>query len=113
MAETRDQVLVYAGRLADALYSSSCGGHTEDVSVMFPRKAEAYLRGVPCAEAPPESLTSSLSPGTPLQTGLLGRLIPSLPERSSVAAVEAALRGMVELAEVTASNDRLRSLESG
>lgn len=113
VAETRDQVLVYKGRLADTLYSSSCGGHTEDVSVMFPQKAEAYLRGVPCVEAPHESLASSLPRGTPLQTGLLERLFPSLPERSSVATVEAALRRMVELADVTASTDRLRSLERG
>ena len=113
VAETRNQVLVYQGRLADALYSSSCGGHTEDVHVMFPEKAEAYLRGIPCAEAPAESLASSLAPGTSLSTGLVGRLMPRVPERTSVAAVEAGLRRLTELAGVAAPNDRLRSLERG
>ena len=36
---------------ADALYSSTCGGHTEDVREMFPLKRDAYLRAVPCLEA--------------------------------------------------------------
>src|SRR5262249_42056820 len=38
VAETAGQVLLYHGELVDALYSSTCGGHTEDARVMFPFK---------------------------------------------------------------------------
>ncbi|MFP5288656.1 MAG: SpoIID/LytB domain-containing protein, partial [Thermoanaerobaculia bacterium] len=47
IAETAGQVLLFDGNLVDALYSSTCGGHTEDVHIVFPLKAEPYLQGVP------------------------------------------------------------------
>ena len=40
IAETAGQVLLYEGRLVDALYSSTCGGHTEDV----PRRSSRSSR---------------------------------------------------------------------
>jgi stage II sporulation protein D len=48
--DTWGQVLLYRDRPVDALYSAMCGGHTEDVGVVFPRRQEPYLRGVPCLE---------------------------------------------------------------
>ena len=50
VAETAGQVLVAGDELVDALYSSTCGGHTEDVEWIFPLKRASYLRGVPCVE---------------------------------------------------------------
>jgi stage II sporulation protein D len=51
VADTAGQVLVAGSELVDALYSSTCGGHTEDVERIFPLKRASYLRGVPCVEA--------------------------------------------------------------
>lgn len=64
VAETAGQVLVAGDELVDALYSSTCGGHTEDVERIFPLKRASYLRAVPCVEsggtrwAPPTGATA-------------------------------------------------------
>lgn len=50
VAESRSEVLVNGGALAETLYSASCGGITEDVHVVFPAKSEPYLRSVRCVE---------------------------------------------------------------
>lgn len=48
VAETRGEVLTYQGRLADTLYSSTCGGHTADNEDYWPdQRPVPYLRGVP------------------------------------------------------------------
>jgi len=47
--ETRGVVATYRGAPIDALYTSTCGGHTEDGENVFEGKAEPYLRGVICA----------------------------------------------------------------
>lgn len=52
IAATRGEVVVWRDQPIDALFSSTCGGHTEDVQVVFPLKQdEPYLKGVPCLEA--------------------------------------------------------------
>ena len=49
--ETAGLVLATSGRQpADALYTATCGGHTEDVSTVFPAKNHDYLQGVACIE---------------------------------------------------------------
>jgi stage II sporulation protein D len=45
---TAGLVVAHEGRLAHALYSSTCGGHTEAVDNVFAGPAEPYLGGVPC-----------------------------------------------------------------
>jgi stage II sporulation protein D len=77
VTETAGQVLLYGGELVDALYSSTCGGHTEDVKVMFPFKEEPYLKGVPCMEEGMVRLEGDLAPGVPFPAGLTGRLLPT------------------------------------
>jgi stage II sporulation protein D len=52
IADTRGEVLTHDGKLINSMFTSTCGGHTEDVENVFPEQAEAYLRGVVCA---PES----------------------------------------------------------
>ena len=49
------------GEPIDALYSATCGGHTENVEVVFPLKRADYLRGVPCLEAGFSRLPASAS----------------------------------------------------
>ncbi|MCB1043869.1 MAG: SpoIID/LytB domain-containing protein [Acidobacteria bacterium] len=46
VAETKGLVLTYNHELIDALYTSTCGGETEDSEHVFNGKAEPYLRGV-------------------------------------------------------------------
>jgi stage II sporulation protein D len=46
--ETRGIVATYQGEAINALYTSTCGGRTEDVENIF-NKAEPYLRGRECA----------------------------------------------------------------
>lgn len=44
VTETRGLVMTYEGELIDALYTSTCGGQTDDVENVFPGRAEPYLR---------------------------------------------------------------------
>jgi stage II sporulation protein D len=46
--ETAGVVAKYRGRLIDALYTSTCGGATEDVENVFLGPALKYLRGTEC-----------------------------------------------------------------
>jgi len=46
---TRGLVAYYDGEPINALYSSTCGGHTEDVEKIFGGPALPYLRGVSCS----------------------------------------------------------------
>jgi len=65
VAATRGQILLWEGQPIDALYSATCGGHTEDVGVVFPlKKGEPYLKGVPCMEAGVAQLGGAIASGT-------------------------------------------------
>ena len=58
--ETRSVILTYGGRPINALYTSTCGGHTEDGQLVFPEEKGPYLKGVTCyPEAEAESRTIS------------------------------------------------------
>lgn len=46
--ETAGEILMFEGRPVDAMYQSTCAGHTEDAAALFPDRAQPYLRGVPC-----------------------------------------------------------------
>jgi stage II sporulation protein D len=46
--ETRGEVALYRGRLIDALYTSTCGGMTENVEAVFQGPALPYLRSTEC-----------------------------------------------------------------
>jgi stage II sporulation protein D len=58
--ETRGLILTYNGEPIHALYTSTCGGHTEDGQLIFPEEKGPYLKGVPCyPEVEAESRTIS------------------------------------------------------
>ncbi len=46
--ETRGEIATYRGKLIDALYTSTCGGMTENVEDVFMGPALPYLRGTEC-----------------------------------------------------------------
>ena len=47
--ETRGLVALYGGKPIEALYTSTCGGHTENSEAVFPGQPQPYLRAVSCA----------------------------------------------------------------
>ena len=47
--ETAGLIAVFDGKPIDAMYTSTCGGHTEDAASLFPDRAAPYLKGVACA----------------------------------------------------------------
>jgi stage II sporulation protein D len=46
--ETAGEIVTFQGRPIDAMYQSTCAGHTEDAVALFPDRAQPYLKGVPC-----------------------------------------------------------------
>ena len=51
ISATRHQILAYKGKPINSYFTSTCGGHTENVENVFPEEDPAdrpYLRGVPC-----------------------------------------------------------------
>jgi len=45
---TRGEIVTFRGKPIVALYTATCGGHTENGSAIFPEHSEPYLSGVPC-----------------------------------------------------------------
>jgi stage II sporulation protein D len=114
VSETAGQVLIYGGQLVDALYSSTCGGHTEDVKVMFPLKEdEPYLKGVPCMEEGMVRLEGDLPAGIPFPAGLTRRLLPTFATGATpVMELASRIEHLALLAGLPApDNDRLTSLD--
>ncbi|KAA0252767.1 MAG: SpoIID/LytB domain-containing protein [Acidobacteria bacterium] len=72
--ETAGEVLLFDGRIADTLFTSTCGGRTEaspDVFTTYASKEHPYLASVPCAGETPDELSTTLPPEK-RPTSLLG-----------------------------------------
>jgi stage II sporulation protein D len=110
VAETSGEVLVFDGEIVDALYSSTCGGHTENVETVFPLKHAAYLRGVPCHESGVERIGGPLDRGLPLEVGLARKIVPS-QRVAGMADFPARLEMLADLAGITGRVGSLGSLE--
>ncbi len=63
VTETEGVVATYQGRPIDAMYTSTCGGHTEDAALLFPDRAQPYLVGVTCSWDRALSLTGVAGQG--------------------------------------------------
>lgn len=64
---TRGEILTYEGAPISALYTSTCGGHTEDASEIFPEEAAPYLKAVPCrSDAEGPGALSAILRGAPV-----------------------------------------------
>jgi stage II sporulation protein D len=111
VAETAGQVLLFDGELVDALYSSTCGGHTEDARVIFPLKQEPYLRGIPCMEVGIVRIDGNVAPGVPFPAGLTWRLFPPAIGVPPAGALAARLEHLALLAGLPAPRERLASLD--
>lgn len=69
---TAGLIAVFAGAPIDAMYHSTCGGHTEAAAEQFPERAATYLIGVPCRGENPIRLGSDAPRGARLDA--VGRL---------------------------------------
>lgn len=47
--DTAGLVATFAGEPVDAMFTSTCGGHTDRVEALFPGRGRPYLEGVECA----------------------------------------------------------------
>ncbi len=108
--ETSGEVLLWQEQLVDALYSSTCGGHTENAEVVFPAKQAPYLRGVPCLEAGVARLGGGVERGRPFPAALTARLLPPGPG-GGAARLGARLEQLARLAGLPLPDDRLASLD--
>ena len=112
ISETAGQVLLYKGELVDALYSSTCGGHTEDVHVIFPLKqGDDTCKAVPCMEVGVVRIEGDLAPGVPFPAGLTRRLLPPAAGASPAGTLGARLEHLALLAGLPAPRERLASLD--
>jgi stage II sporulation protein D len=110
VAETAGEVMLFEGEAVDALYTATCGGHTENVEVVFPLRRAPYLRGVPCIEAGGTRLAGIRTAADPLAV-LAGGLPPDVERAGEGAAgLERALIALVRAAGLEPPVDRLRSL---
>lgn len=108
--ETAGIVMLYGGRPVDALYSSTCGGHTENVNVVFPLKKEPYLQGVPCLESGIDSFGGGLARSTPLATGIMEQVLPRPKVKRPAANLSHRLVQLAAMVGLPAPHDRLASL---
>lgn len=109
--ETTGEVLLWRGAIADSLYSSTCGGHTENVEVVFPLRTEPYLRGVACLESGLMELAGAVPPGTPFPAGLTRRLLPPAGPRLAPRMLAARLEHLAFLAGLPSPAVKLSSLD--
>jgi len=84
---TAGLIATFGGAPIDAMYHSTCGGHTEAAAEQFPRRAAAYLVGVPCRGE------TAVTVGTPLAGGAwvdgVGRLAEVARRAAAAAGVPA------------------------
>ncbi len=111
VAETAGQVLLYQGELVDALYSSTCGGHTEDADIIFPLKQEPYLKGVPCIESGTVALAGDLPRGVVFPDGLTRVLLPPPADASAPQALAGRLARLAITAGLPAPTTGLATLD--
>jgi len=62
--QTRGRIASFQGRPIHALFTSTCGGATEDARLIFPGMAAPYLAGVPCGEQEKSAFDGARVPKT-------------------------------------------------
>ncbi len=101
VAETRGLVAQYQGIPIKALYTSACGGHTEDIENVFVGERERpYLRGVACTS---ERAAGGRARSLSRDAALLEALDVLEPDMASASA----LQGLASDAELEAWTERL------
>jgi len=73
--DTLDLVALYEGLPIDAMYTSTCSGHTEDAAVLFPDRAQPYLAGTSCSWERPIRLDGAAAEGPWISRGELEQTV--------------------------------------
>ena len=87
--DTAGLVITYGGQPIDALFTSTCGGETSDVSTMFPLRNEPYLKRARCVEMETVPLAGRADSGVLNEQQMNARLfaaVVALPDATSWAA---------------------------
>ena len=112
IAATRGEVLLWNEEPIDALFSSTCGGHTEDAVVVFPLKQnEPYLKGVPCLEAG-VTVLGGIATGTTLPGAVTTALVPGRADVAAAASYGERLVALATLAGLAPAPRTLPSLDA-
>jgi stage II sporulation protein D len=103
VSETAGEVLLWDGRVANTLFTSTCGGRTEDAADVFPSYASGdtpYLSSVACWGEERLTLTASASPAPGALTllGVRGRALLASLGNADLGGARAALRERLGLA---------------
>lgn len=102
--ETAGLIAVFGGLPIDAMYTSTCGGRTEDAGELFPDRAQPYLRGVACAWERPLRLEGSGESGRYVEPNdfdaEIARQVLGVGETASPAGI---VRAVHEMSGVTAT----------
>lgn len=88
--ETAGLVATHGGAMIDALYTSTCGGETSDVSTMFPQRSEPYLKAAKCVELDLEHIDGRADSGLLTEMQLQARLFSALAQLPSTSSWSAA-----------------------
>ena len=64
--ETKGEVALYKGKLINALYTSTCGGMTEDIENVFEGQAQPYLKSTECTYEKQKEWTLESPPMLPV-----------------------------------------------
>jgi stage II sporulation protein D len=76
--ETAGLVMTYDGKPIDALFTSTCGGETSDVSTMFPNRNEPYLKRARCVEMEMTSIAGRADSGILSEMQLNARVFAAM-----------------------------------
>ncbi len=116
IAATAGEVVLVDQQPAEIFYSATCGGHTENVQVVFPAKRGKHLRGVPCFESGAKTLAvtglTADQARRPLASLLMDTLLPPPPGRGEQV-LSARLEHLALLARVPPPRTQLGSLARG
>lgn len=111
--ETAGQVVLQDAEPAEVFYSATCGGHTENVHVVFPDKRGSHLIGVPCLEGGSTELPRpTTAPAHPFPHSVMRQLLPPAPGRPEQV-LAARLEHLALLGGLRVPHDRLRSVAAG
>jgi stage II sporulation protein D len=112
IAATRGEVLLWNEQPIDALFSSTCGGHTEDAAVVFPLKQdEPYLKGVPCLEAG-VTVLGGVATGATLPAAITTTLLAARADAAAAAGYGERLVALASLAGLAPAPRTLSSLDA-
>jgi stage II sporulation protein D len=112
VAETAGEVLLALGAPIEAFYSATCGGHTEDVEVVFPGRSSPALVGVPCLEEGPVPLHLPSPAVGSLSEEVLRKALGESLELTTREGLERGVVRLLELAGVEpVRSSRLPALE--